>query len=232
MDIVKSMYADTIEERYSLIDDDDASGDDSFVDSVISQWMSRNCALRPDDFASMLELRGYDKKKYAKCIDGKSFLKGNKGNLSSWYSDFEKIFAFFSNNKFVEDINVGYVNIFMPFILYAEKTLRTTIPDSQINSYDNVQNSIRGTLANRLLNNGMPFENNEAQGAARHILAALTSHEASMPNGYQEELFRSYKRSYIRRDEQNAEYRYWKKHRMFDCDSLAEYFASLPQVEH
>lgn len=96
MDIVKSMYADTIEERYSLIDDDDASGDDSFVDSVISQWMSRNCALRPDDFASMLELRGYDKKKYAKCIDGKSFLKGNKGNLSSWYSDFEKIFAFFS----------------------------------------------------------------------------------------------------------------------------------------
>ena len=41
MDIVKSMYADTIEERYSLIDDDDASGDDSFVDSVISQWMSR-----------------------------------------------------------------------------------------------------------------------------------------------------------------------------------------------
>lgn len=121
MDIVKSMYADTIEERYSLIDDDDASGDDSFVDSVISQWMSRNCALRPDDFASMLELRGYDKKKYAKCIDGKSFLKGNKGNLSSWYSDFEKIFAFFSNSKFVEDINVGYVNIFMPFILYAEK---------------------------------------------------------------------------------------------------------------
>lgn len=79
---------------------------------------------------------------------------------------------------------------------------------------------------------GMPFENNEAQGAARHILAALTSHEASVPNGYQEELFRSYKRSYIRRDEQNAEYRYWKKHRMFDCDSLAEYFASLPQVEH
>lgn len=78
---------------------------------------------------------------------------------------------------------------------------------------------------------GMPFENNEAQGAARHILSALTSHEASMPNGYQEELFRSYKRSYIRRDEQNAEYRYWKKHRMFDCDSMAEYFASLPQVE-
>lgn len=96
MDIVKSMYADTIEERYSLIDDDDVSGDDSFVDSVISQWMSRNCALRPDDFAGMLELRGYDKKKYAKCIDGKSFLRGNKGNLSSWYSDFEKIFAFFS----------------------------------------------------------------------------------------------------------------------------------------
>lgn len=155
MDIVKSMYADTIEERYSLIDDDDASGDDSFVDSVISQWMSRNCALHPDDFASMLELRGYDKKKYAKCIDGKSFLKGNKGNLSSWYSDFEKIFAFFSNSKFVEDINVGYVNIFMPFILYAEKTLRTTIPDSQMNSYDNVQNSIRGTLANRLLNIGL-----------------------------------------------------------------------------
>jgi len=56
------MYADTIEERYSLIDDDGASGDDSFVDSVISQWMSRNCALRPYDFASMLELRGYDKK--------------------------------------------------------------------------------------------------------------------------------------------------------------------------
>ena len=96
MDIVKSMYADTIEERYSLIDDDDASGDDSFVDSVISQWMSRNCALRPDDFASMLELRGYDKNKYAKCIDGKSFLKGNKSDFTSWYSDFEKIFAFFS----------------------------------------------------------------------------------------------------------------------------------------
>lgn len=96
MDIVKSMYANTIEEHYSLIDDDDASGDDSFVDSVISQWMSRNCALRPDDFAGMFELRGYDKKKYVKCIDGKSFLKGNKGNLSSWYSDFEKIFAFFS----------------------------------------------------------------------------------------------------------------------------------------
>lgn len=200
MDIVKSMYANTIEERYSLIDSDDAGVDDSFADSVISQWMSRNCALRPDDFAGMLELRGYDKNKYAKCIDGKSFLKENKSNISSWYSDFEKIFDCFSKDKFVEDISIGYANIFMPFILYAEKMLRTTIPNSQINSYDNVQNSIGGTLANRLLNIGlktlvleMRRENADGnlQGADGHERLLSFIHMAST-YAYQQSLYSRY----------------------------------------
>ena len=71
------------------------------------------------------------------------------------------------------------------------------------------------------------FDEHEAVSLAEDMadtLNDLSGHPAFTPSGAQETLFRGLRSQISHHDKTDYEYRYWKEHGLFDCDTLHEYF--------
>ena len=58
-------------------------------------------------------------------------------------------------------------------------------------------------------------------------LKNLPKHPAFNPSSGQEMMFNAYRQQFVRRGKTDYEYRYWKEHGLFTCDTLHDYFVRI-----
>jgi len=75
-----------------------------------------------------------------------------------------------------------------------------------------------------------PFDEHQAKLLADDIattLKNLPKHPAFNPSSGQEMMFNAYRQQFVRRGKTDYEYRYWKEHGLFTCDTLHDYFVRI-----